>query len=280
MSPVSSLQPPSAIEIRNLSYRYHDGTKALKDVFLEVRRHRKLALLGANGSGKTTLLTHLNGLLLPQSGSVKIFGEALEKKNLRFVRQKVGILFDNPDNQLFSTTVFDDVAFGPFNMNCSESEIQRRTEEALTAVGIRDLAGKPPHNLSLGQKKKAAIAGLLSMDLELYAMDEPFSGLDPQSVGEFLEILDALHRRGCTLIISTHNVDLAYSWADDIVIIADGRITAIGGYEILHDELLLKNSRLELPTLVQIFASTAFRPRNIDEARNFVTIPLNSYKPS
>ena len=261
----------TAIEIDELSYRYHDGTAALQNISLHVGKNRKLAILGANGSGKTTLLMHLNGLFLPQTGSLNILGQTVAKKNLRAIRQKVGILFDNPENQLFSTTIRDDVAFGPFNMGCSESEITQRTDLALAAVGIDPLAEKPPHNLSLGQKKKAAIAGLLSMNLELYAMDEPFSGLDPQSVDEFLEILDGLYQKGNTLVISTHDVDLAYSWADEIVILAGGQVVAVGGYDILHDESRLAVSRLCPPTLYRMFADTEHRPRTLREAKECIS---------
>jgi len=267
-----------AIEIRDLSYRYHDGTEALKEIFLKVEKNRKVAILGANGSGKTTLLMHLNGLLAAQTGFVSIFGETITKKNLQNIRQKVGILFDNPDNQLFSTSVFDDVAFGPYNMGFSESEIKQRTHDALTLVGICHLAEKPPHNLSLGQKKKAAIAGLLSMDMELYAMDEPFSGLDPQSVDEFFGILNGLYQRGSTLIISTHNVDLAYSWADEIFVLKDGQCVASGAYDLLRDETLMKESRLRIPTLTRIFEETEFRPRNPQEATNCLRNMKNSRK--
>ena len=256
----------TAIEINGLSHHYHDGTAALRDINLTLAKNRKHAILGANGCGKTTLLMHLNGLLLPQTGSINVLGQPVTKKNLRAIRQKVGLLFDNPDNQLFSTTVREDVAFGPFNLGCSESEIRQRTDHAIVSVGIDHLAEKPPHNLSLGQKKKAAIAGLLSMDLELYAMDEPFSGLDPQSVTEFLKILDDLYRKGCTLVISTHDVDLAYSWADEIVILAEGRIAVTGHHEILHDAALMQESRLQRPLLAHIFEGTGLCPRNPQEA--------------
>ena len=261
----------TAIEIDGLSYNYHDGTAAIREIDLKIAKNRKVAILGANGSGKTTLLMHLNGLLLPQSGTVHIFGESVTKKNLRNIRQKVGILFDNPDNQLFSTTVRDDVAFWPYNMDCNESEIKRRTELAIAAVGIGALAEKPPHNLSLGQKKKAAIAGLLSMNLKLYAMDEPFSGLDPLSVGEFLAILNELHGCGNTLVISTHDVDLAYAWAEDIIILDQGQIAAAGGNEILHDNTMLTKSRLCLPTLYKLFAETQFKPRTVQEAHECIS---------
>ena len=260
----------NAIEIQNLSYCYPDGTEALKNVSLTVGGGKKLAILGANGSGKSTLLAHLNGLLTAQVGSVQICGDAITKKNLRTIRQKVGILFDNPDNQLFSTTVFDDVAFGPYNMGLSESEIKERTNNALHQTGLTALADRLPQNLSLGQKKKSAIAGLLAMTPRILVMDEPFSGLDATSIAEFLGILDDLHKKGVTLVISTHNVDHAYAWADEVAILNEGQLAASETYELLHDETLLVESRLRLPMLVQLFQGTEYRPRNVQEAQKLM----------
>lgn len=257
-----------AIDIQNLSCRYPDGTEALKNISVSLDANRKLAVLGSNGSGKTTLLAHLNGLLTARSGSVRIFGETVTARNLRTIRQRVGVLFDNPDNQLFSTTVYDDVAFGPFNMGLAEPEIRERTQRALAEVGLERSAERPPQNLSWGQKKKAAIAGLLSMSPELLVMDEPFSGLDPESVTEFLGILDDLYEKGVTLVISTHDVDQAYAWADEIVILRDGELIATGSYALLRDAALMKESRLRLPTLVQLFEGGDFQPRTPEEAQN------------
>lgn len=257
----------NAIDIQQLSYRYPDGTIALHNISLQVKENKKLAILGANGSGKTTLMMHLNGLNLAQSGSVKIMGEQINPKNLRNVRQKVGVLFDNPDNQLFSTTVFEDIAFGPFNMGCSDEDIRLRTNAAIEQVGIRHLAEKPPHNLSLGQKKKAAIAGLLSMDLQLFIMDEPFSGLDPVSVDEFLDILNTLHQGGRTLVMSTHDVDLAYGWADEVAVISNGELAAFGGTEVLENAALCHQWRLRVPLLYEVFCKTQVRPKNAADAK-------------
>lgn len=257
----------NAIEIENLSYRYPDGTEALKDVSLTLQGRRKLALLGSNGSGKSTLLAHLNGLIPAQTGLVRIFELPVTNRNLRLVRQKVAILFDNPDNQLFSATVFDDVAFGPFNMGCPDPEIRQRTDEALHRVGLDTLRDRPPQNLSLGQKKKAAIAGLLAMSPELLVMDEPFSGLDPGSIAEFLAILDVLYENEVTQVLSTHDVDRAYAWADEVAILKDGRLLASGPWELLHDPALMRESELRLPTLVQLFERTGHRPRNLEQAR-------------
>ena len=258
------------ISVKNLSYEYPDGTKALRNISLYVRKNVRLALLGANGSGKTTLMLHLNGLILPQSGEIEVFDEKITKHNLKSIRSKVGILFDNPDNQLFSTTVNDDVAFGPYNMGCGEEEIDSRVKAALERVKISHLADKPPHNLSLGQKKKAAIAGLLAMSLEVFVMDEPFSGLDPASIAEFLDILKDLHKSGATMVISTHDVDLAYAWADEVAIMNEGDIVAYGDTSILHNRELVDKWNLRLPVLAETFMDTEHMPRTPDAARMIV----------
>ena len=259
-----------AVEMNNVSFCYPDGTGAISDITLALRPNRRLALLGANGSGKTTLLTHLNGLHLPQTGTVSLWGIPVTPGNLSVIRRKVGILFDNPDNQLFSTTVAEDVAFGPFNMGCSDEEMKTRTEKALREMGITDLSDRSPCNLSWGQKKKAAIAGLLSMDIDLFVMDEPFSGLDPVAVDDFLVLLDTLYQKGKTLVISTHNVDLAYEWADEIGVISAGRLMAFGGIELLRDESLLKAAGLRPPVLARIFKEMEEQPRNFRQAAQLI----------
>ena len=259
-----------AMSIHNLSYKYPDGTTALSNISLDVKRNIKLALLGANGSGKTTLIMHMNGLLLPQTGHITVFDQKVNKDTVRNIRSKVGILFDNPDNQLFSTTVYDDVAFGPYNMGCSEKEIDLRVVAALEKVKISHLADKPPHNLSLGQKKKAAIAGLLSMNLELFVMDEPFSGLDPVSLREFFDVLAELHEGGATMIISTHDVDLAYEWADEVAIMSEGKIAAYGDTSMLCSRDLLEKWNLRLPILAEAFLDTKHTPRKAKAAREII----------
>jgi len=261
----------NAISINNLSYKYPDGTVALNNISLDVKKNIRLALLGANGSGKTTLMLHINGLLLPQTGHIDIFDEKISKHNLRRIRSKVGLLFDNPDNQLFSTTIYDDVAFGPYNMGLSETEIDSRVKSALEMVGLSHLADRPPHNLSLGQKKKAAIAGLLSMSLDVFVMDEPFSGLDPASVTDFLGILKDLHTNGATTVISTHDVDLAYGWSDEVAIMNEGEIVAYGDISILRNKELVDKWNLRLPMLSETFMDTKYMPTTPEDARIIVS---------
>lgn len=263
-----------AVDIRGLDYKYPDGTTALKGVDLEISLHKRTAILGANGSGKTTLIYHLNGIFMPTRGQVNVLGFPLEKKNLKEIRQQVGLLFDNPDNQLFSTTVYNDVAFGPRNLKLGEELVNSRVEEVLKVVGIEDLKDKPPYNLSLGQKKKVAIAGLLAMEPRLLVCDEPFSGLDPSSAGQFMDILESLHESGSTLAIVTHDVNMAYSWAEQVIIMKEGEVLAQGDADLLRDSKLMEEASLDTPLLADVFQGTGLYPRTAEEASRLIRYRL------
>lgn len=261
-----------AFETCNLSYAYADGTIALDDLSISVPKCSRIALLGANGSGKTTFLQHLNGLLLPQRGSVKVMGYPVEKNNLKKIRQLVGMLFDSPEDQLFSTTVADDVAFGPRNLGLDEKQVQARVSEALQMVDLAEQADKPPYNLSLGQKKRAAIAGVLAMDSELLVFDEPFSGLDPAFARQLMDLLEMLFAKGRTIIIATHDVDMAYSWADQVIIFKNGQVLAEGPGNLLQEEDLMKDACLNLPLLVTAFHGTGMFPCTPQEANQLLCV--------
>ena len=260
-----------ALEIDYLCYAYPDGTPALHGISLRVKKEKKTALLGTNGSGKTTLLYHLNGTIPVQEGLVRVKDCPVCKENLTSIRRMVGLLFDNPDNQLFSTTVYSDIAFGPRNLGLTDEEIAKRVDEAIRRVGIEELAERPPYCLSLGQKKRAAIAGLLAMEPEIMVCDEPFSGLDPAVAGQFREILDQLKGQGKTLVYSTHDVDLAYGWADEVVVMKEGRILDSGPVELLCDEDLMQKASLQLPMLAEMFKGSAFKPRTAQEASRILS---------
>ncbi len=247
-----------AVDVKGLSYNYADGTNALQDISLTIPKNTKTAILGSNGSGKTTLIYHLNGLYLPQQGEVIIMDFPLKKKNLYEIRRKVGLLFDNPDNQLFSTTVFNDIAFGPRNLKLKEEEVLSRTYAAMRTVNIEGLKERPPYNLSLGQKKKVAIAGLLAMEPEMFVFDEPFSGLDPNSTCQMIEILTELHIKGTTMIISTHDVNMAYSWADQVIILKEGRLLIAGEAKLLTDRELMFQAYLKTPVPGEATRNTCF----------------------
>lgn len=227
--------------------------------------------MGANGSGKTTLLHHLNGLLLPQQGKVKIFGQPVDRKSLRDIRTAVGLLFDNPDNQLFSTTVYNDIAFGPRNLNLKDETVDRRVQRVMDLVEVEHLKDKPPFNLSLGQKKKVAIAGILAMEPQLLLFDEPFSGLDPASARQVIGIMDTLYKQGCTMVVSTHDVNMAYGWADEILVLNNGEVIARGSVDLLGDRELMAKAQLEMPMLVEIFQGIGLKPRTVQEANRLLS---------
>jgi len=195
-----------AVEIRGLRYTYPDGTVALRGVNLEVEEGESVYLMGPNGSGKSTLLLHLNGLLLPQKGRVRVFG--MDTRNgTEEIRRRVGLVFQDPDDQLFMPTVFEDVAFGPLHLGLGEREVRRRVKKALRAVGAEGLERRSPHHLSYGEKKRVAIATILSMEPQLLVLDEPTLGLDPWARREFLSLLRRL-RRGRTLVMAGHDLGL------------------------------------------------------------------------
>lgn len=218
----------SILELRQVGFRYPDGSVGLDDCSLAFRRGSRTVLLGPNGAGKTTLFLHCNGILRPESGQVLFEGRPLDygRQGLREVRSRVGLVFQNPDSQLFSASVREDVSFGPMNMGLERQVVRERVERALEAVGMAACADKPVHNLSYGQKKRVCIAGVLAMRPEVMILDEPTAGLDLRMQRELLEVLERLHAGGMTIVMATHDLDLAYAWADDACLLAGGRPAA------------------------------------------------------
>ncbi len=213
----------NAIEAENLHYTYSDGTKALKGVTLNVKEGETVVILGANGSGKTTLLLILSCLLLPQKGMLKIMGEIVNKKNADEIRRRVGIVFQNPDDQVIAPTVYDDIAFGLRNLGFDESVIKKKVDEMLKRFDLEDLKDKNPDYLSGGQKKRVAIAGITIMDPDIVIMDEPTAGLDGKSFRAVLNIIEQF-RGEKTLILSTHDIDFAEAVGDRFVYLNNGRV--------------------------------------------------------
>ena len=235
----------TAVQITGLRYTYPDGTAALAGVDLAIERGERVAVLGPNGAGKTTLMLHLNGLLTPDSGHVAVEGRVVGPDTVREIRQQVGLVFQDPDDQLFMPTVRDDVAFGPANKGLTEETITERVDAALAAVGMQEVGSRPPHHLSLGQRRRVAIATVLSMDPALLVLDEPSSNLDPASRREVAQVLLALQR---TTIMVTHDLSYALQLCPRSVILSAGRIVADGTTsELLADAELLARHRLELP---------------------------------
>ncbi|MGI9951000.1 ATP-binding cassette domain-containing protein [Moorellaceae bacterium AZ2] len=241
------------IQVEDLYFRYKDGTMALQGLSLSIQRGRKVALLGPNGAGKSTLLLHLNAIHLPQRGRVWVAGREVSPATERWVRSRVGLVFQDPDDQVFSTTVKEDVAFGPRNLGLPPAQVEERVEAALAAVGMLAYQDKAPYHLSYGQKKRVAIAGVLAMEPEIIVMDEPMAFLDPAGQEAVRAILDRLHEQGKTLVVATHDVDFAASWAQEILIMKEGRLLARGGPEVLLERDLIRAAGLRLPLVAQVF---------------------------
>ena len=256
-----------AVTVKDLWYSYPDQTCALNGIDLSISKGKKTAILGINGSGKSTLLYHFNGTFLPQKGSVKVLGIPLVASEVETIRKTVGFLFDMPDHQLFATSVKRDVAFGPRNHRYSKTEQEQAVVRAMSQVGITEFADKPPYNLSLGQKKRTAIAGILAVSPEVIVCDEPFSGLDRVAADQFQVVLDDWVKEGKTLIFSTHDLDLVYAWADQVILMHLGKVLAAGEVcSIMSDQQLMDTAELRRPILAELFADRQEKPRTQKEA--------------
>lgn len=243
------------LSTENLSFTYPDGTQALKNINIEIEKGEKVAIIGPNGAGKSTLFSHFNGLTEPTSGCVKIEDKPIsfEKDELLKVRQKVGIVFQDPNDQLFAPTVKEDIAFGPMNLGLSYDEVEKRVEDALKMVGMENYEDKTPHHLSGGQQKRIAIAGIIAMKPELMILDEPTAGLDPDGVEKVLNIMNQLNEEGMTLIISSHDIDMISKYADKIFVLYNGEIIESGNKnKIFSDMELLKKAHLRTPITTEI----------------------------
>lgn len=235
---------PKAIEIENFTYQYPDGTTALSDITLSVEAGVRLVLIGPNGAGKSTLLLAMAGFV-KGTGRVLVDGLEINRKNLKKVRTCLGCCLENPDDQLFMPTLFDDVAFGPLNMGLEAEQVKARVAEALQIVGLAGLGDKAPHHLSAGQKRVAAIATILSMAPKIITLDEPDGSLDPRNRNNLVKLLKGLPQ---TLIIATCNMNFAAALADRAVLLDKGRIIAGGdAKEIMSDSQLMAEHGLEVP---------------------------------
>jgi len=238
----------NSLVIEDLAFAYPDGNQALFGVNLKVKRGERVALLGPNGAGKTTLILHLNGILNSGHGRVFVADKLVDTKDkdgLKQIRSKIGIVFQDPDDQLFMPTVGQDVAFGPYNMGARDSELDKIVNEALSLVGMLEYKDRPPHHLSFGQRRRVAVATVLAMKPEILVLDEPSSNLDPASRRELADILRSLE---ITMIMVTHDLPYAYELCERSLILSGGVIAADGKTKnILMDVELLKKHRLEMP---------------------------------
>jgi cobalt/nickel transport system ATP-binding protein len=234
-----------SLDVSGLAFAYPDGHQALFGVDFTIARGERVALLGPNGAGKTTLVLHLNGIMTPGAGSVRVAGLPVEKENLREIRRRVGIVFQDPDDQLFMPTVRDDVAFGPANLGISGSELDDRVHDALTQVGMAQFVDRPPHHLSYGQRRRVAVATVLAMGPEILVLDEPSSNLDPASRRELADVLRSLE---VTVLMVTHDLPYALELCPRSLVLSGGVIAADAATaDLLVDDALLAEHRLELP---------------------------------
>ena len=258
------------LSTKNLSYTYPDGTHALKNINMEIYKGQKVAIMGPNGAGKSTLFSHFNGLTEPTSGHVEIDGKAIkyDKDTLLEVRQKVGIVFQDPNDQLFAPTVKEDVAFGPMNLGLDYEEVERRVDEALTMVGMEQYMDKTPHHLSGGQQKRVAIAGIIAMRPEIMILDEPTAGLDPEGVEKVLSILNELNNEGMSIVISSHDIEMVNEFAEKIFVLNEGEILESGDKnEIFSNKELLKKAHLKAPITTEILYTLKEKGYTVDTTK-------------
>ena len=264
-----------AIETRELCYTYEDGTTALDHVSLRAERGRITGILGANGAGKSTLFLNLNGVLTPQSGEVLLDGAPVrrDRKGLAELRRRVGIVFQDPDDQLFSADVYRDISFGAVNLGLPEAEVRRRVEAAMERTGVAHLRDKPTHALSFGQKKRAAIAGVLVMEPEVLILDEPTAGLDPVGVESILgNIRDYHQSNNATIILVSHSMEEVARTVDRLVVVNDGRIPFQGPpREVFRHGAELERMGLGVPQMTRVFSR--LRAMGVDIDASVYTIP-------
>lgn len=244
------------LETTDLKYTYPDGTLAIEGISISIEKGKKIAFVGPNGSGKSTLFLLLNGTLEPQEGKIIFHGKPLlyDTPSLREIRKSIGIVFQNSDDQIFAPTVYQDVAFGPTNLEMTEEEVVAKVNETLEYVGLLELKDKPPHHLSGGQKKRVAVAGVVVMEPEIIILDEPLANLDPVGADEILDLLNELNQFEKTIVISTHDVDFAYSWADYIYLLVNRKIIGSGTpEEVFCDPDMLKDAGLKIPMILEIY---------------------------
>jgi cobalt/nickel transport system ATP-binding protein len=237
------------VEVQDLKFSYPDNTNALQGISFRIEHGESIAIVGANGAGKSTLLLHLNGYLTPVEGTVRIGDYPLTKETVQDVRRTVGMVFQDPDDQLFMSTVFDDVAFGPLNLGLPTEEVKDRVKKALETVEVSHLRERPPHRLSAGQKRRVAIASVLSMSPDILVMDEPTAGLDPRARNKLIGLLKGFKH---SKIIATHDLDIVLDLCERTIVIHNGLIKADGPTrDIFQNDILLSESHLEKPLRMQ-----------------------------
>jgi len=244
----------SIVSVQDVKFNYPAGVSALTGVSLEIRQGERVAILGPNGSGKSTLILLIAGLLTPSKGEVTVFGQKTTSKDFQKFRSRIGMVFQDPDDQLFTPSVIEDIEYGPKNLKLPEEDVKQRSAHVLDKMGIQHLRNRPPHRLSFGEKKKVSLATALVLKPELLILDEPTANLDLVSRRGLLETLNELNKEGTTIIVSTHDVEALPELADRIIVISHGLLSGEGEtHKVLQDKALLESSGLEPPAIVDLF---------------------------
>ncbi len=242
------------LRVEDLYYVYGNGKPALDGINVDIYEGEKIAVIGSNGSGKSTFFLNINGVFTPERGKIIYQDTVVNKKNLKELRKNIGIVFQDADNQIIASTVMAEVGFGPMNLKLPKEEVQKRVEEALAYMNISDFKERPPHYLSGGEKKRVTIADIIAMQSKIVIFDEPTAALDPLNALMLEEVLDKLASDGKTMLISTHDVDFAYRWAERVLVFCHGKIIADGTpLEIFKNREILKQSNLKQPTMLEVY---------------------------
>ncbi len=268
------------LRVRDLHFKYNDEKHALNGVDLEINEGEKIAVLGSNGAGKSTFFLNINGVLKPHGGEIFYRGEKISRKNLNHLRKNVGIVFQDADNQIIASTVMAEVSFGPMNLKLPREEVIRRVDKALDYMNIQEFRDRPPHYLSGGEKKRVSIADIIAMESEVVIFDEPTAALDPQNAAMLEEVLEKMGQEGRTLLISTHDVDFAYRWAERVIVFSEGKIIADDTpLHVFQQEDILEKANLKHPMMVEIYdilkekgivPDEGVYPKNVQEFRNMI----------
>lgn len=242
------------LQIKNLNYQYNNEQAVLSNINIDIYEGEKVAILGSNGAGKSTFFLNINGVLTPKSGEIIYKGKKIGKKELNELRKNVGIVFQDADNQIIASTVLGEVSFGPMNLKLPKEEVKKRVNEALSYMNLMDFKNRPPHYLSGGEKKRVSIADIIAMKSEIIIFDEPTASLDPLNINMFENVLEKLSNDKKTLLISTHDVDFAYRWAERIIVFCDGKVIADKKpIDIFKDDNIIKNANLKRPTMFEVY---------------------------
>ena len=272
---IEKMEQEVILQVRDLQYAYSDEKMALKGVDLDIRQGERIAVMGSNGAGKSTFFLNINGVLQSEHGEIFYRGQKMTKKTMNDLRKNVGIVFQDADSQIIASTVQSEVSFGPMNLKLSRNDVRDRVDEALSYMNLTDFRHRPPHYLSGGEKKRVSIADIIAMHPEIIIFDEPTAALDPVNADMLDEVLEKMAQEGKTIMISTHDVDFAYRWAERVVVFCDGKIIADDApLAVFSNETVIRQANLKRPMMLDIFETMREKglvkddrsyPKNVEE---------------